>query len=91
MDKEIGEVLGTSKKLRLDDPPPWFTKFVETVEKEKASIAGEVVPKKELKENAKQIAQDQWADPGVRDRIHSEVDNHQARLFHQIFGGKRKL
>jgi len=61
-----------------NEPPVWFKKYVEDVQKEKASIGGEVSKKQEniIKTEALKVAKKSWQSGFTRDRVQGEVDNH---------------
>lgn len=71
-----------------NEPPVWFKKYVEDVQKEKASIGGEVSKKQEniIKTEALRVAKKSWQSGFTRDRVQGEVDNHMNRMYGMIFG-----
>lgn len=71
-----------------NEPPVWFKKYVEDVQKEKASIGGEVSKKQEniIKTEALKVAKKSWQSGFTRDRVQGEVDNHMNRMYGMIFG-----
>lgn len=92
--KEI-EVAVKAKKQRAikpkrDDsvPPAWFEKFVESAKMEESKIAADKKPTKQVKEEAKAVAQAQWQDGFTRDRVNQQVDNHMSKLYSMIFARK---
>ncbi len=66
------------KRKRVQDPPEWFTKYVEGVQKEKAQGEGQVSKKQEkiIKDEALKVAKKSWESGFTRDRVENEVDNH---------------
>lgn len=69
-----------------EEPPAWFRKYVAGVKNEEREL--QVPPKKPKKEVAKeadQMAQQQWGNGLVRDRVRNEVDNHMSRMYQMIF------
>jgi hypothetical protein len=83
------EVKEEPKKKKVkrspNDPPAWFVKYVETVEKEKHLQNKEKVAAKQLKEEAEVKAQKSWENGLTRDRVRNEVDNHMSRMYKMIF------
>lgn len=75
------------KRKKSQDPPEWFTKYVESVQKEKAAAEGEVSKKQEniIKTEALKVAKKSWESGYTRDRVQNEVDNHMNRMYKMIF------
>jgi hypothetical protein len=76
------------KKLeepRLDVPPTWFNKYIESVKREEAIHREAKVPVKQVKQEAQEQATKSWNDGLTRDRVANEVDNHLTRMYSQIF------
>jgi colicin import membrane protein len=69
-------------------PPVWFEKFVESAKMEESKIAAEKKPAKQVKEEAKAVAQAQWSDGYTRDRVNQQVDAHMGKLYSMIFARK---
>ena len=65
-------------KQKSNDPPEWFKKYVEGVQKEKAATGGDVSKKQEtiIKNEALKVAQKSWDSGFTRDRVQNEVDSH---------------
>lgn len=76
------------RSKKENEPPVWFKKYVEDVQKEKASIGGEVSKKQEniIKTEALKVAKKSWQSGFTRDRVQGEVDNHMNRMYGMIFG-----
>lgn len=93
MDRDIEEALDEKpkkkRKTNPDEPPAWFLKFHQDYQKEKVKLDETKVPAKEIKQQAKELAHVHWQDPQIQQRAQSEFNNHQARLFGQIFVGRR--
>ncbi len=84
---EVGKP--TKKRKRdEDEPPAWVGKFVESVIAEKSKANGEKKPAKQIREEAKTAAKEQWQNGFTKDRITNEVDNHMNRLYGMIFSRK---
>ena len=71
------------------EPPVWFTKFVESGKQEQNLHAAEKKPKKVVKEEAQQVAKEQWKDDHTRDRVNTELQNHAQRMFGMIFANRK--
>jgi hypothetical protein len=72
---------------KSNDPPEWFKKYVEGVQKEKAATGGDVSKKQEtiIKNEALKVAQKSWDSGFTRDRVQNEVDSHMNRMYSMIF------
>jgi len=44
-----------------------------------------------IREEAKAVADEKWAQPNVRQQVVKQVENHVDRLYAQIFGGRRMI
>jgi hypothetical protein len=73
-----------------EEPPAWFKKYVGSVKNEENAM-GEKKPKKVVKEEVHQVAEQTWNDGVTRERVKQEVDNHMSRMYSQIFGARRKV
>lgn len=73
-------------KPKSNDPPEWFKKYVEGVQKEKAASGGDVSKKQEtiIKNEALKVAQKSWDSGFTRDRVQNEVDSHMNRMYIRI-------
>jgi hypothetical protein len=82
-----------SKKKRVnrkpEEPPKWFLKFHENIEREKSTTKRDRKPIKHIKEESKQVAQDSWQKPQVRERVNNEVNNHLSSMYQMIFAGRK--
>lgn len=78
-------------KPKSNDPPEWFKKYVEGVQKEKAATGGDVSKKQEtiIKNEALKVAQKSWDSGFTRDRVQNEVDSHMNRMYIKIKIGTR--
>ena len=85
--KEVKPKKQRVAKPKRDDnePPVWFQKFVESAKLEESKIAADKKPAKQIKEEAKAVAQTQWNDGYTRDRVVDSVDQHMGRLYSMIF------
>lgn len=78
-------------KVPRDDtvPPTWFQKYVEGVKHEEAKQSQMKVTKKQVEEEARQTATQQWQDGFTRDRVQNEVDGHMTRMYGMIFHNRK--
>lgn len=70
-------------------PPPWFQKYVEGVKQEEAKHSQVKVSKKQVEQEARTAAAEQWSDGLTRDRVQNEVDGHMSRMYGMIFHNRR--
>lgn len=70
-------------------PPAWFQKYVEGVKHEEAKQAQVKVSKKQVEQEARTAAAEQWSDGLTRDRVQNEVDGHMSRMYGMIFHNRR--
>lgn len=77
-ESNVLEVPPKKKRKSSQEPPEWFKKYVETVQKEKAAGEGAVSKKQEkiIKDEAIKVAKKSWESGYTRDRVQNEVDNH---------------
>jgi hypothetical protein len=87
VDKAVDElpVVKKGKKKNVDEPPPWFKKYVAGVKNEESLHRSPKKPKKEIAKEANQVATEQWGNGLVRDRVRNEVDQHMSRMYQMIF------
>jgi hypothetical protein len=73
-------------RKKSTEPPEWFKKYVEGVQKEKTSGGAEVSKKQEniIKHEALKVAQKSWDSGFTRDRVQNEVDQHMNRMYIRI-------
>lgn len=69
-------------KPKDQQPPEWFKKYVQGVQKEKADTLGQVTKKQEklINKEALKVAHKSWQSGITRDRVQGEVDGH-SNLF----------
>lgn len=91
IDRAIEEIAPEPKKVKSDDnePPSWFKQYVAGVKKEEAKISREKKPKKQIQQEAVEVAQKNWSDSFTRDRVRNEVDGHMSRMYQMMFAGRR--
>lgn len=88
--EEVPVKVKKAKKEKSEtEPPAWFQKYVAGVKAEEAKQSSARIPKKEVLEEARQTAQQQWNDGLTRDRIQNEVDSHMSRMYGMIFNNRR--
>jgi len=75
------------QKAKKDDtvPPAWFERFVEGAKMEEAQISAEKKPIKQVKAEAKEVAQAHWGNGVTRDRVNNEMNSHMNRMYSMIF------
>lgn len=92
IDRAVEEltVKTVSPKTRDDnEPPSWFKQYVSGVKKEEAKISREKKPKKQIQQEAVEVAHKNWSDSFTRDRVRNEVDGHMSRMYQMMFAGRR--
>lgn len=91
IDRAVEElhVKPTSSKRDDNDPPSWFKQYVSGVKKEEAKISREKKPKKQIQQEAVEVAHKNWNDSFTRDRVRNEVDGHMSRMYQMMFAGRR--
>ena len=84
MDEQVDSAV---EKLSQTDeePPAWFKKYVAGVKNEERMHQEPKKPKKEVAREANEVAQQQWGNGLVRDRVRNEVDKHMGRMYQMIF------
>lgn len=90
--EELAKRQATSPKRRKKDPddkpPGWFRKYIEGIRSEEIRMTREKVPKRVIREEAQEAADEHWKEPLTRSRVNHEVDSHMTRLHSMIFGGR---
>lgn len=81
MDEQVDEAVAQLG----DEPPAWFRKYVAGVKNEERMHQEPKKPKKEVAREANQVAEQQWGNGLVRDRVRNEVDKHMSRMYQMIF------
>jgi hypothetical protein len=91
IDRAVEELHVKPAKPNKDDtePPSWFKQYVSGVKKEEAKISREKKPKKQIQQEAVEVAQKNWNDSFTRDRVRNEVDGHMSRMYQMMFAGRR--
>jgi hypothetical protein len=91
IDRAVEElnVKPTITKRDDNEPPLWFKQYVSGVKKEEAKISREKKPKKQIQQEAVEVAQKNWNDAFTRDRVRNEVDSHMSRMYQMMFAGRR--
>lgn len=84
IDDQVDEIV---KDLEdKEEPPAWFRKYVAGVKNEERELQEPPKkPKKEVAKEADEMAQQQWGNGLVRDRVRNEVDKHMSRMYQMIF------
>lgn len=73
------------KKVDEHEPPAWFKTFVANTRSEEAKLSKPKKPRQQVRQEAEEMAQNQWQDPHTRDRVNTQADNHM-RKMHQLYG-----
>lgn len=75
---------------KAQEPPVWFKKYIQGVQKEKADSFGQVTKKQEklINKEALKVAHKSWQSGITRDRVQGEVDGHMNRMYSMIFQGR---
>jgi len=91
IDRAVEEltVKPSEPKHNDNEPPSWFKQYVSGVKKEEAKISREKKPKKQIQQEAVEVAQKNWNDSFTRDRVRNEVDGHMSRMYQMMFAGRR--
>ena len=78
------------RRKEIDDnkPPHWFRKYIEGIRSEEVRMTREKVPKRVIREEAQEAADEHWSEPLTRARVNHEVGSHMDRLHSMIFGGR---
>jgi len=87
--EELSVKKSTPTKNDDSEPPSWFKQYVSGVKKEEAKISREKKPKKQIQQEAVEVAQKNWSDSFTRDRVRNEVDGHMSRMYQMMFAGRR--
>jgi hypothetical protein len=74
-----------------NEPPAWFQKYVEGVNKEQNLLNREKKPAKQVKIESQEVAAKSWNDGLTRDRVQQEVDGHMGRMYNMMFGARKLL
>jgi multidrug efflux pump subunit AcrA (membrane-fusion protein) len=84
IDEQVDEAVEQLTKTD-EEPPAWFKKYVAGVKNEERMHQEPKKPKKEVAREANEVAQQQWGNGLVRDRVRNEVDKHMGRMYQMIF------
>jgi hypothetical protein len=79
------EVLIPKVDPESDEPPKWFCKYIENMKKDENKLGGAKKAHKVIKQEAKDIAEEKWAQPKVRQQVNKSIGSHMDRLYGQIF------
>jgi multidrug efflux pump subunit AcrA (membrane-fusion protein) len=84
MDEQVDQAVA-QLEVKEEEPPAWFRKYVAGVKNEERMHQEPKKPKKEVAREANQVAEQQWGNGLVRDRVRNEVDKHMGRMYQMIF------
>lgn len=73
------------KRLDEHEPPAWFKTFIANTKAEEAKLSKLKKPRKQVRQEAEEMAQHQWQDSHTRDRVNTQAENHM-RQMHQLYG-----
>jgi len=89
-EEEVKKVAKPKQQQRDElEPPAWFQKYIAGVKQEEAKQSQGKIPKKQIAEEARTVAHEQWQDGLTRDRVQNEVDSHMNRMYGMIFNNRR--
>lgn len=88
------EVVDQSEKIEKvvqteEEAPTWFKSYVIGVKEEQAKASNDKRPKKQVRLEAKEVAQQQWQQPQTRERVQNTVNNHMQKMYSMIFPNRR--
>lgn len=86
---EVTQVKVKRAKVDTNEPPKWFTTFLEGVKKEQLVQSGEKKSKADIKAEVQEHAAKAWNDGYTRDRIQNENDKHLGRMYSMMFSGRK--
>lgn len=72
-----------------EEAPAWFKSYVVGVKEEQAKAGNDKRPKKQVRIEAKEVAQQQWQQPQTRERVQNTVNNHMQKMYSMIFPKRR--
>ena len=84
IDEQVDEAVNKLSQTE-EEPPAWFRKYVAGVKNEERMHQEPKKPKKEVAREANAMAEQQWGNGLVRDRVRNEVDKHMSRMYQMIF------
>jgi len=88
-ENEVQPVKAKRAKVDANDPPKWFTTFLEGVKKEQLVQSGEKKSKADIKAEVQEHASKAWNDGYTRDRIQNENEKHLGRMYSMMFSGRK--
>jgi len=71
-----------------DAPPNWFRKFAENIVQQKNEVSDVKKPQKAVKIEARELADEKWAQPKVREQVSRNMESHYDKMYSQIFCGR---
>jgi len=76
------------KKVEEETPPPWFKKFIQTGIQQRNQVNDVKQPQKSVRIEAKELADQKWSQPKVRDLVNKNMETHYDKMYNQIFCGR---
>jgi len=72
-----------------DEPPKWFKSYIMGVKEEQARMSATKIPKKQVRFEADQEANEKWCEPVTRERVNRSVDHHMQSLYSMVFPNRK--
>ena len=72
-----------------DEPPKWFKSYIMGVKEEQARMSATKIPKKQVRFEADQEANEKWCEPVTRERVNRTVDHHMQSLYSMVFPNRK--
>ena len=72
-----------------DEPPKWFKSYIMGVKEEQARMSTTKIPKKQVRFEADQEANEKWCEPVTRERVNRSVDHHMQSLYSMVFPNRK--
>jgi hypothetical protein len=90
IDKVKPKKIRTPKVPKSDDEPPkWFKSYIMGVKEEQARMSATRIPKKQVRFEADQEANEKWCEPVTRERVNRSVDHHMQSLYSMVFPNRK--
>lgn len=81
-------VLEEVKKVDEEVPPPWFKKFIQTGIQQRNTVNDVKQHAKSVRIEAKELADEKWSQPKVRELVNRNMETHYDKMYNQIFCGR---
>jgi hypothetical protein len=80
---------GKRKNRNEEEPPAWLEKLITHIRAEKSILAHDKKPKKQIKIEAEEHAQQAWSEPVTRARVRQHQDDSLAKMYNMMFSNRR--